>query len=946
MKTFITTILCLFVFVLNSNIASAADRIWTGKISSDWANADNWNPVGVPGSEDDVKIPDVSTEPDPIMEGGTSAAVKSVDIWFGGILTLEANSELSINSSGLNFGLRCNGGGTIQNAGKINIGNTKSNGNYGIFNFGTFDNQAAGEIHIDDTQQDGIYNLNDDFTNAGKIFIGGNTNTTIGRFGIQTFKGFNNQATGEIHIDNTQNLGLAVFGSGVITFNNWGKIFVGATTEVKSRAIGIDINKVFNNYAGAEIHLDRATVGGISQNPNSTFNNAGKIMIGTNAPFGSEGIRNDGTFNNEATGEIHIDNLKSQFSNSNAILNYGIDGQAVFNSSGKIIIGANQTIEGIGVHNRGQFHNLTSSELTIDRTNSEAILNYSSNNVSFTNAGKISIGENAAIGSRGLVNEKHFENQSDGEIRVYNTIQQNILNRIGATFTNQECAEIYAEKQILSSFGSTFHNMGYIFTNYNENSAVYGTFTNSGIILDVNKAFDASQLGTGGILINKIENLCGGSTFADVFSGSGNYTADTDWYSDEALTMDAGDYDPNTNTFTTNLTTGDHTLYVVFSKGNTCEIKAAIPVKLADNTPVVSSISANDDLCPNQDLQLSTTTTDATQWSWTGPNNFSSNQQNPIIPNATSTNSGDYTLIATSQNGCTASSNLNVQVPDSFSFDLSNATHSQTGSGLKLYVVELCGGTLPYSVDFTSSGGFATTQLMFASGGCRLLQVTYDSNATWEAVITDDNDCSNSASTISSQQLIDMGTLTITNIDVAHESGVGKLDGELTVSVTGGDDSCNEYTYAWTGPNTNITQTGPTTSNTLTGLGRGNYTVIVTDCSGNTVSESKLVKRLGRRGRGRSKVDLDASNSLALVQLQPNPANMFTQIHYSTPSTNLVESTIYISDLMGRIVWVQTLNNEEGVLTLTLDNFVEGLYFVNLQVGNELKDRKKLLIVK
>jgi hypothetical protein len=40
---------------------------------------------------------------------------------------------------------------------------------------------------------------------------------------------------------------------------------------------------------------------------------------------------------------------------------------------------------------------------------------------------------------------------------------------------------------------------------------------------------------------------------------------------------------------------------------------------------------------------------------WTGPNSFTSNQQNPTIPNAQLVNAGTYTVVVTDANGCSAS---------------------------------------------------------------------------------------------------------------------------------------------------------------------------------------------------------------------------------------------------------------------------------------------------
>jgi uncharacterized repeat protein (TIGR01451 family) len=50
------------------------------------------------------------------------------------------------------------------------------------------------------------------------------------------------------------------------------------------------------------------------------------------------------------------------------------------------------------------------------------------------------------------------------------------------------------------------------------------------------------------------------------------------------------------------------------------------------------------------------------KWVWSGPNGFSSTLQNPVLPNATPINSGIYTLVHTSVNGCTAAATTTLVI--------------------------------------------------------------------------------------------------------------------------------------------------------------------------------------------------------------------------------------------------------------------------------------------
>ncbi len=69
---------------------------------------------------------------------------------------------------------------------------------------------------------------------------------------------------------------------------------------------------------------------------------------------------------------------------------------------------------------------------------------------------------------------------------------------------------------------------------------------------------------------------------------------------------------------------------------------------------VPGSVTANaspNPLCEGSTLYLTGNATCVTAWSWTGPNGFTSNLQNPIIANVTMANAGVYTLIASNSNG-------------------------------------------------------------------------------------------------------------------------------------------------------------------------------------------------------------------------------------------------------------------------------------------------------
>lgn len=99
----------------------------------------------------------------------------------------------------------------------------------------------------------------------------------------------------------------------------------------------------------------------------------------------------------------------------------------------------------------------------------------------------------------------------------------------------------------------------------------------------------------------------------------------------------------------------------------TIRLKGAVPV------PVVT---VDKQFCSGGAIQFLTDAVPGATYAWTGPNNFSSNEQNPILANSIAANSGQYDLVVT-VNECDASASVNVTVNASPDFNLSQ--HCENG---------------------------------------------------------------------------------------------------------------------------------------------------------------------------------------------------------------------------------------------------------------------------
>jgi hypothetical protein len=99
--------------------------------------------------------------------------------------------------------------------------------------------------------------------------------------------------------------------------------------------------------------------------------------------------------------------------------------------------------------------------------------------------------------------------------------------------------------------------------------------------------------------------------------------------------------------------------------GNGCSVNTSINVRI-DSSPNVTLTANNSTPCEGETLTLSETNGDLVAWSWTGPNNFTSNQPNPSITNLSLAASGTYKLVGRNAQGCETESTLEITVNSSF----------------------------------------------------------------------------------------------------------------------------------------------------------------------------------------------------------------------------------------------------------------------------------------
>ena len=242
---------------------------------------------------------------------------------------------------------------------------------------------------------------------------------------------------------------------------------------------------------------------------------------------------------------------------------------------------------------------------------------------------------------------------------------------------------------------------------------------------------------------------------------------------------------------------GDYTLTV--SAANGCNSNAMTTVFLDNQIPNITAVGGDLD-CSNNPIQLSGSSNTANvTYSWSGPNSYSSSEQNPMV-----SQTGDYTLTVTAENGCTAQSIVSVAT-DAEQPEVNATGGTQTCNDAN---IQLNGSstTIGVTYNWTGPNAFSSSEQnpIVSISGEYILTVTAA------------NGCSANAYAIVFTPQIPDVTSTGGAIDCINTS-VQLLGNSATPDVA----------YNWTGPNNfSSSEQNPTVNNS------GTYTLTVTASNG------------------------------------------------------------------------------------------------------------------
>ncbi|MCF8246827.1 MAG: T9SS type A sorting domain-containing protein [Saprospiraceae bacterium] len=340
-------------------------------------------------------------------------------------------------------------------------------------------------------------------------------------------------------------------------------------------------------------------------------------------------------------------------------------------------------------------------------------------------------------------------------------------------------------------------------------------------------------------------------------------------------------------------------------------------------------------------------------YSYDWSHGFAQNNTNNSTSTATGLSAGSYAVTVTAGNGCTATATVVVgSVCAGFSVSTSITQQPCSNASNGFVASQTQSGTAP--VTYLWSNGQTTASATNLSAN------------TYTVTVTDSNGCP----ATSSISLTALPAITLT-VTPTHQTMAGENDGAATANASGGG---GNFSYLWS----NGMSTNP-----ITGLAPGNYSVTTTDANGCTASASTTINSVNCGGfsanlavtnlncfganngtasavpsGGTSPVTYLWSNGAAtasiqnlpagaisvsvtdglgcLVQLDgtvTQPAQLLTNafsINETMPAAN--DGSASVAPTGGTIPHVVLWST--GATTLTINNLAPGIYSVTLTDGN------------
>jgi PKD repeat protein len=319
------------------------------------------------------------------------------------------------------------------------------------------------------------------------------------------------------------------------------------------------------------------------------------------------------------------------------------------------------------------------------------------------------------------------------------------------------------------------------------------------------------------------------------------------------------------------------TYTVTVTSMNGCTASATATVAEDNAVPNATAMGGAVD-CTNTTVQLmGNSSTAGVTYAWTGPNGFTSSDQNPIVSNA-----GNYTLTVTGSNGCTATATAIVtsdgNLPDV----------SATGGAINCIDldVQLMGSSNTAGVTYSWTGpnGFTSFDQ----------NPTVSNAGTYTLTVSSTNGCTASA-TAEVTANGDLPDVTTTE---------GTLDCNNMMVQLMGNSTTAGVTYAWTGPNgfTSADQ-NPTVSDA------GTYTLTVASSNGCTAFTTAEVIDNGGAGPASAFTFVTTDLSVAFTDASTGGATSWDWDFADGGNTSMMQNPNYTFSTAGTYEVCLTVTN-------------------------------------
>lgn len=287
--------------------------------------------------------------------------------------------------------------------------------------------------------------------------------------------------------------------------------------------------------------------------------------------------------------------------------------------------------------------------------------------------------------------------------------------------------------------------------------------------------------------INPVSSICGGQdiTPTGIYNDCQESINTYLWDFTGASTTTSDDPVPGSITYPTN---GSYTITLTATNNCGSDV-ATTSLTVNDVPPALNPITVSP-LCAGYDAEFFSDTVIGATYNWSGPNGFSSNQQNPVIPNATDADEGTYTVFASfgSCSGATQSVDLTV-LPITVVNAGADVSNCLDDDPFTITAITPAGGT--WSGPGISPAGLFDPSA--AGAGVHTLTYSFTDPGT-QCVYTDDI-----IATVNALPVVDAGTdVTLCNQPIANTltpitpangiwsgPGITDPDGEFTPSGTG-----------------------------------------------------------------------------------------------------------------------------------------------------------------